>query len=384
MRFFGNSNLLKNIGSIGLVNIVGSLISAFFWIYLAGLMGSEQYGLLAYYLSIAGIFTSVSLIGGPMVITVFTAKKIPLTSTICLISISTSILCSVILYFVLNNVGISVYVIGAIIYNLSVSELLGRKFYKTYSIYFILQKTLFVVFSLILYYVMGPSGVLVGTGLSFLLFTTRVYRSFRDARINFQLLKTKWSFIANNFVLDLSYVVNGQIDKLFIGPMFGFMTLGNYYLGIQVLNMLAIIPESIRKYTLPEDSSGANTKKIKIITVFFSGFLALIGIFIVPQIFPIIFPAYTESLDLIPIISISIIPTTISTMYISHFLAKEQSFYILITSIVSIITMVLGIFTLGSLFGIIGLAFSLVLSDVSRAVMLSMIHLYQKRTLSKF
>lgn len=326
MGIFRYSNLLKNIGAIGLVNIIGSLLAAFFWIYLAGLMGSENYGLLAYYLSIAGILTTISLIGGPTVITVFTAKKIPLTSTIGLVSISTSMLCSVIFYFILNNVGISIYVVGAIIYNLSVSELLGRKFYKTYSIYFILQKILFIAFSIILYYVMGPSGVLFGTGLSFLIFTPTIYRSFIDTKINFQLLKTKWRFITNNFVLDLSYVVNGQIDKLFIGPMFGFSTLGNYYLGIQVLNMLAIIPDSIRKYTLPEDSSGANTNKIKIITVLFSGFLALIGIFIAPQIIPIIFPMYRESLDLIPIISISIIPTTISTMYISNFLTKERAF----------------------------------------------------------
>ncbi len=38
------------------------------------------------------------------------------------------------------NIGLSVYVLGAVIYNLASAELLGRKFYKKYSAYFILQK----------------------------------------------------------------------------------------------------------------------------------------------------------------------------------------------------------------------------------------------------
>ena len=102
-----------------------------------------------------------------MAITVLVAKKIKIESTIHLFSISGSIISAIILYFAFANIGLSVYVLGAVIYNLSVSELLGRKFYKKYSIYFVLQKALFVTFSLILYYVIGPEGVLLGIGLSF-------------------------------------------------------------------------------------------------------------------------------------------------------------------------------------------------------------------------
>ena len=268
------------------------------------------------------------------------------------------------------NIGLSVYVLGAVIYNLSVSELLGRKFYKKYSIYFVLQKALFVTFSLILYYVIGPEGVLLGIGLSFAPFAIQIYKSFKNTTIDFQLLKTKWRFMANNFLIDLSQVFNGQIDKLIIGPLFGFTLLGNYYLAIQILNLLAIMPENVKKYVLPEDSSGVNTTKIKLLTVCFSVLLALVGIFIVPEIVPIFFPEYDTSLEFIPIISLSIIPTTIYTLYTSQFLAHEKSGYIVITSIVAILILVIGIFTLGNLFGNIGLAFSLVISDTSRALLI--------------
>jgi len=370
MGISSNMGAIRNIGWIGISNIIGSGIAALFWLYLARLMGAENYGELSYYISIAGIVASLSVIGGPMAITVLVAKKIKIESTIYLFSISGSIISAIILYFAFTNIGLSIFVIGAVIYNLSVSELLGRKYYKKYSIYFILQKSLFVIFAIILYYIIGPEGVLIGIGLSFFPFAIQIYRSFKNTPINFQLLKTKWKFMTNNFLIDLSQVFVGQIDKMLIGPLFGFAILGNYYLAIQVLNVLAIIPEIIKKYTLPEDSSGVNTTKIKLLTVGFSVILALIGIFVVPDIVLIVFPEYSTSLELIPIISISIIPATIYTLYVSQFLAKEKSNYIVIVNIISIIVLIIGIFVLGNLFGNVGLAYSLLISTTVRAVVI--------------
>jgi O-antigen/teichoic acid export membrane protein len=378
MGIFTDISGLKNIGIIGIGNLVGSAISALFWIYLAALLGAENYGELGYYISIAGLATSISFIGGPMAITVLTAKKVKIESTIYLFSITASIVSSAVLYLAFTNIGLSVYVLGAVIYNLAVAELLGRKFYKKYSIYFISQKILFVVFSLIFYYIIGPEGVLLGIGLSFLPFVERIYRGFKDTALDFPLLKTKIKFISNNFFLDLSWILDRQIDKLLIGPLFGFTILGNYYLAIQLLNMLAVFPEIVAKYTLPEDSSGTNTKKIKLLTVLFSIILALIGIFIVPQVLPILFPEYAGTLEVVPIISLCIIPTTISTLYISQFLGNEKSGHLVLTSIISIIVLVIGILSLGQMFGMFGLAYSLLISDIVRAVMLFLFTHFEK------
>jgi O-antigen/teichoic acid export membrane protein len=376
---FRNFNSLKSIGSMGLASIVGSSISAFFWIYIAAIMGAENYGELGYYISIAGLATSLSFIGGPMAITVLVAKKYNIESTVYFVSIFASIVSALVLYFAFTNIGMSVYVLGAVIYNLASSELLGRKFYKKYSIYLISQKILFVLFSLLFYYLIGPEGILIGIGLSFLIFTERIYRGFKDTPLNFQLLKTKWKFMSNNFLLDLSYILDRQTDKLIIGPLFGFIILGNYYLALQVLSMLAIIPAAVQKFTLSEDSSGSNTTKIKLLTILFSVFLALVGIVIAPKILLLLFPDYAESLELVPIISISIIPITISTLISSEFLAKEKSGFIVMTSVISIAILIIGIFSLGTYFGIVGLAYSLVISDSSRALILYIISLNEKR-----
>ena len=370
MDLSSNFKGIKNISTIGISNLVGSIISAFFWIYLASLLGSENYGELTYYISIAGIVTSISLVGGPMAITVLVAKKIKIQSTIYALSISGSIISAIVLYFAFTNIGVSIFVLGAVIYNLASSELLGRKFYKKYSIYFILQKILFVLFALIFYYIIGPEGVLLGIGLSFFIFIDRIYDGFKNTKFNLQLLKNKWAFIRNNFFVDLSQILNGQIDKIIIGPVFGFSILGNYYLAVQVLYLLAILPEAVKQYILPEDSSGEDTTKIKILTIIFSMGLALIGIFIAPQLLLTLFPEYTDLLDLVPIISISIIPTTVYTLCVSKFLVNEKSGYIVITSIISVGVLISGIFILGEIFGTVGLAYSLVIFDCTRAFVL--------------
>ena len=368
MGDFRNIRGLKDISTIGAASIAGSGISAIFWIYLAVLMGAENYGELAFYISIASVATSISFIGGPAAITVLVAKKIKIESTIYFLSITASIISGIVLYIAFTNIGLSIYVLGAVIYNLSVSELLGRKRYREYSIYFTLQKILFVILALVLYYVIGPEGVLIGIGLSFMPFLIQIYSGFKNYNISFQLLKTKWKFVTNNFFIDLSVVLNNQVDRLIIGPMFGFVILGNYYLAIQVLMVLTLVPEIVRKYTIPEDSSGVNTTKIKIITVGFSFVLAAIGILVVPQILPIFFSEYNESVELIPLISLTIIPATISGLYNSKFLAHEKSNYVVIINIVSTIVLISGVFILGQFLGVIGLAYSFLLSNIVKAV----------------
>jgi O-antigen/teichoic acid export membrane protein len=369
MGIFRNNHRLRDISTIGIASVVGSGISAIFWIYLAALLGAENYGELGFYISIASVVTSLSFIGGPAAITVLVAKKIKIESTIYLVSISATIISAIVLYFAFINIGLSIYVLGAVIYNLSVSELLGRKSYRKYSIYFILQKILFVILSLILYYVMGPNGVLVGTGLSFMPFLIQIYSGFKNQSIDFKLLKTKWKFITNNFFIDLSVILNNQMDRLIIGPIFGFTILGNYYLALQVLNVLSILPEIVKKYTMPEDSSGVNTTKIKIITVGFSIILALVGVLIIPKIIPIFFPEFSQSTELIPLISLTIIPATISGLYNSKFLAHEKSNYVVVVNIISTSVLVLGVIILGQLLGIVGLAYSFLLSNSIKAAL---------------
>ena len=108
-------------------------------------MGEENYGEIAYMLSIAGIAMSITIWGSEKAIMVYTAKGLNIQPPIYIISLITTGVGAIILYVMFNNFGLSLYVLGGVIAQLAVAELLGRKQFTEYSKFFILQKILFVV-----------------------------------------------------------------------------------------------------------------------------------------------------------------------------------------------------------------------------------------------
>lgn len=377
---FFKINSVRSISFIGVANIGGNAISAIFWLYLASLLGSENYGELSYLLGIGSIATAVSLFGSEQAITVYSAKKINIHPPIYFISLLTSASSALILYFMFDSPGLSLFVIGYVVYALVLAETLGLKLYKNYSINYILQKILFVIFSLILYFILGLDGVLLGYGLSMLFLIKRIYNSLTKNKIDFSLLRQKSKFIIHNYILDISRVSKGQIDKILIGPLFGFSLLGNYFLALQILSVLSIFPGIITKYTLPEDASGNSTKKIKLITAGFSVVLSLLGIFVAPYFLPVFFPEFSDAVEFLPLVSISLIPSTISSLYISKLLGMELSNYVVYGYLISLTSSIIGILTLGEIWGIPGLAISLVLSSSFQAIFFFIAdHFYLKK-----
>ena len=366
---------LKSISQIGAATAGGNAIAAFFWIYMADFMGQEDYGELGYLLSIAGIASTISILGGQWTMSVYTAKGIRIESSLYFISIITSTISAVVLYFLFENVGISVYVVGLVVFNLFIAEILGKKQYKKYSKIFFSQKIILVALAIILYYILGVEGVLLAYGMSYLVFTSRIISTLKNRDFNFELLRKRFKFWMNNYVYELSSTARNQIDILLIGPLFGFALLGNYFLGLQVLSLFLILPLIIFRYTLPEDSSGSSTKQIKIMAIVASIGLALLGIFVAPEIIPLVLPEYTDVIDLIPLLSIAIIPRTATAMLMSGFLAKENNKYLVLGNVISISVLVLGILYFPQYFDVIGLAIAYVLGVTAQTIYLIVVHL---------
>ena len=366
---------LKSISQIGAATVGGNAIAAFFWIYMADFMGQEDYGELGYLLSIAGIASTISILGGQWTMSVYTAKGIQIESSLYFISIITSTISAVVLYFLFENVGISVYVVGLVVFNLFIAEILGKKQYKKYSKIFFSQKIILVALAIILYYILGVEGVLLAYGISYLVFTSRIISTLKNRDFNFELLRKRFKFWMNNYVYELSSTARNQIDILLIGPLFGFALLGNYFLGLQVLSLFLILPLIIFRYTLPEDSSGSSTKQIKIMAIVASIGLALLGIFVAPEIIPLVLPEYTDVIDLIPLLSIAIIPRTITVMLLSGFLAKENNKYLVLGNVISISVLVLGILYFPQYFDVVGLAIAYVLGVTAQTIYLIVLHL---------
>ena len=346
----------KDLASIGFANIVGTGISAIFWLYLASVIEPAEYGEIHYFIAIAALAQIISLIGSSNVLTVYTAKKIKIQATFFFISILAAVASTIVIIVIFFRFDVGLLILGYIIFELVNAVLLGRKAYTEYSKYFLTQKTLMVILGIGFYYLIGFDGILYGFVLSFVPYIALIFREFKETKIDFSLLKSRKGFIANNYVMGLSGGMGSTIDKLIVAPLLGFMLLGNYSLALQFFIVLYMIPMIIYKYLLPQDSSGKSNKKLKQTAVLMSVGIAVLGVVLFPHIIPNFFPKFIETIDAIQIMSIAIIPATISLLYTSKFLGLEKSKFVLISKIIATSILIVGFIILGPIFGIVGLA----------------------------
>ena len=162
-----------------------------------------------------------------------------------------------------------------------------------------------------------------------------------------------------------------HLDQLIIAPLLVIILLANYSLALQLTGVLLIFPEIMFKYFLPHDSSGNRNKRLKKITVLVSICITIASVTLSPHVIPAMFPKYLGVVNAIQIMSVSIIPSAISVIYISKFLGLEKSKFVLLGSLLSVITTILGIIILGGILGIIGLALSFLLSALVKVIFLA-------------
>ena len=360
----------KDLASIGFANIVGSGISAIFWLYLASVIEPTEYGEIHYFIAIAAFAQIISLVGSSNVLTVYTAKKIKIQATLFFISLLVGVVSTIVIIVIFFRFDAGLLVLGYVIFEMVNAVLLGRKAYTQYSKYFLTQKILMLVFGIGFYYLIGFDGILYGLVLSFVPYTVLIFREFKESRIDFSLLKSRKGFIINNYAMDISGRMGSSIDKLVVAPLLGFALLGNYSLALQFFIILYVIPTVIYKYLLPQDASGNPNNKLKQTAVLLSVVIAGFGIILFPHIIPNFFPKFIEAIEAIQIMSIAIIPAMFSLLYTSKLLGLEKSKFVLISKIIATSSLIIGFIILGPIFGIIGLAFVFLLTGIFEACFL--------------
>ena len=362
---------IKELVTLGSGDVIGSVLSAIFWFYLASQIKPDAYGEIHWFLSIAGFFSYMAMFGTLNTITVYTAKNIKIQSTLYLISLIASIILSLMVIIVFPGfyeIDSAVILIAYVINTLAVGDLLGRKLYSAYSKYVLVQKGLTLGLGLIFFYSFGYESILFALGLSYVFYVKRIFMVFRTQKINFNLVKERLGFITNNYIMLNVVLLNGQIDKLIIAPLLGFALLGNYSLALQGVGILLIFSSIFYKYILPQDSSRKNTGTLKIFGILVSIPISLVGIFLGPILIEEFFPKYIETVDAIQIMSLVIVPTIIALIFESQFLGSEKSKVVLIGNAISTVILISGMIVLGLNFGIIGLAWSLVLATSTKTI----------------
>ena len=357
----------KGIFTIGITDIIGTGVSSVFWLYIASVIDPGDYGEIHYFLGIAAIAQIISMFGNPNVLTVSSAKKENIQSALYMLSLIPTIISSVSIIFIFNRVDASVLVIGYVVHQSVNSVILGRKFYKKYAKMILIQKSLTIILGISFFYVIGPTGIIIALALTFIPHFSIFIKEFKNQKINFSFLKIKKNFLINNYLMSISGSFGGQIDKIILGQLLGFTLLGNYSLALQIFAILIMVSTISFKYLLPHDATGISKKKIKKIIILISITISLSGYFLLPKLIPIFFPKFIETVDAIGIISLAVLPETITMLYTSKILGQEKSSSILIAKLISLFTIIIGFILFGPIFGISGLALIVVLASSIQA-----------------
>ena len=369
--------LIKDLGAIGISDIIVGGMSSIFWFYLATLIIPEEYGEIQFIISLAGVAFGLSMLGSRNPIIVYEAKKIELRKTLFLLSLIGGIGSSIILMIVYERIDIVFIIFGMIFSEFVIGYFLGRKSFIKYAYFQCLQKILMVIFSLTLFFVIGVDGIIYGIGISYIPAFVIILTTIKDSKLNFSLLKEHSGFIINNYSLLVIGTIKGNLDKILITPIIGFSVLGNYSIAFQIYLVMMMFSNIIYKYSLAHNASGTNLLKIKIYTVIVSVIFAIIGIFFVPIIFAMFFPNFIESIEAIVILSISVIPNTISLVVASKFLGQEKSKVVLISYLCSTIIYLVLLAILADKYQLIGISMSFLISSITHVLFLKIFNTNQ-------
>ena len=371
-------NALKNkflkedgIVSVGFSDIVGSGIAAVFWLYIASVMNPGDYGEIHYFLAIAGTAQIISMLGTSHALTVYSAKKENIQSTLFILSTIPTIISCIIIIMIFDRFDAGLLAIGFVVFESVNSVMLGRKFYRKYAKMILIQKSLTMLLGISFFYAFGPSGILFALVLTFIPHLTIFLKEFQNTKINFTLLKPRKNFIVNNYLMVISGSFGGQIDKIILLPLLGFVIIGNYSLALQIFTVLVMFSAIVFKYLLPQDASGVSNRNLKKITIMVAIGISIFGILVLPKLITLFFPKFIEAVDAIAIMSVAVVPEAIVVLYTSKMLGKKKSKFVLTSKLLALSILVIGFILLGPILGIIGLAIIFVVSATFQACFLA-------------
>ena len=363
----------KGLALIGSADIIGTAISAIFWLTIASLLLVEEYGEISYFLAIASMGTCC-VAGSPHALMVYSTKYQKIVPTLLLLTLIFTVVASLIAFVIIQRFEIIFLIFSFIILEVSITLLLGKKLYSKYSKFLLIQKTLQFIIGIGLSFSLGVNGVLIGIVLANFSLIPVFYKELRYHKIDFSLLKLKKEFIINNSIIYLISVFRRDVDKIIVVPILGFTVLGNFALTIQFVTILMIFSTISYKYLLPKDVSGEKHARFKKFLILISIIVALSGFFISPYFIENFFAKFSESIIPIQIASFSVIPNTISLILFSKILALEKSRFLLIATSVQLCVILFGTIFLGILYGIIGITIAFVLGNTLYAITLATIN----------
>ena len=356
--------LIKNFTTLAISDTISGVIGSVFWLYLASFLTVSDYGEVHLIIGIAGVALGISLIANNNTIIVYEVKQKGLRGILFLFSLIIAVCVSVILFMIYSRFDIILLTFGMICGEVLLGYFVGKKLFSKYGLFLILQKGLMVLFTIGLYFWIGVEGIIYGIGISYLPLLAVSIGILNKSSFNFLLLKENFGFIFNVYAIRLVTISRRNLDKLLIVPILGLDILGEFALAFQVYLLMNLFASISFKLLLVNDAAGINSNKFKIIILLISIIISVLGITLGPELIPILFPQFINSAEIIPILSLAVIPNTIILILSSKFLGNEKSRFIIVGTLIHAIIYLLLVVLLGLEYGLFGISIGFLTSSI--------------------
>ena len=144
--------------------------------------------------------------------------------------------------------------------------------------------------------------------------------------------------------------------------------MGNYQLGIQFISLFQLLPIIVLKYTIPLDAVGKSNRHLKILMILFISGLTVSIIFLAPILIPLFFQKFIYVVNIVQILSFSLVPMTISTIYSSKFYAKNDSKTVSISALIFILSFILLVILFNDVLDVNKIAIIYVVSSICQGM----------------
>jgi len=370
---------LTNLSYITLGRLISSVAPITFFLVFATILEPEEYGWMGYLIALAGTVSVVSRFGFPQSVVVYRAKgNESIANQVNLLAIISTSLGSIVLIFI--DEFSAFLCLGISIFILYQHNLLGIKKYKGFLKNSIIRNALAYTIPFPLYFAFDIPGIIVGIAIGNMIAGIQVLKSINFKQKSFQIIKNNYKVLLNNFGIDTSINLVRRIDRILVVTAFGFVFGGVYIFIMQILFALEILPRVLYLFLLTEESSGKKHKKINFMVLLASGILTILVIFISPQVMVMLFPNYSDGILGLQILSVSLLPTTIS-LILSAKMQAEESTSVGYSAILRIGSLLLLIGVLGVAYGLVGVSLAIVISSILNTMILYF--LYKRSIITK-
>ena len=356
-----DKNSLKQFSFVAFGRTISTILQSLFFIIFAILLEPQVYGEIAYILSIAGTVSILSRFGMPHSVTIYQAKQDHSQSEIInVLVIITSGSSSLILLFFEPFAAMICFSLS--LFTMTQHNLLGFQKYKKFFRVSLIRGISILLIPLFLYFLFDINGMLFGIFASYLLASVDFIKIIKK-NLRPKLSSVNLRFLLQNFSVDASNNLFRWVDKLVIVPIMGFELVGIYHFNTQILFMLFVLPLSLHSFLLSEESRKKNQNKVTILVILLSVILLSLVIIISPSIIPLIFPKFIEGIESLQILVVSLIPFTISSI-LSAKLQSQESKFLVLGATVRIVSLLVLLYLLGNSYGLMGLSYAFLLSNV--------------------